>query len=590
MPDPLPEHRESPPQWPPLAGHDEPTTPPEPAEISPLAAEAQTRATPTDFHPDAETGPRGAFPSQAGAPDEPLSGADPRLTDRLPVAAPREKTTPAPPDTHGRGVRMTIYGFGGAVVVGLIAVIVVMAGGGLVSSKESDESADKLLTDSGKVNKQEYSKLAEAVGTEDWINWRYGSTGDGGDDIPKAKQPKTSDLQIPGSEIKRPYQDGDGSAPTNPRNVQGQLGYVADNPGAKPSADHVTTVETTDTTLGYTPRAGGRFTAESEDPDLGSTKVGDCIADGGPGPLVAADRAHGKGYEAHSVLAFGSGLIATSGVSGAQKGACLKLPEGQVPTSVAVTPANEFALVTVWDTEKVRGRIAVIALGDTPGTYAASWPKTYPGLPSPGHFGFAKLLGFVELKETKAPTSIAADTDYSGGNASRVDADLSTEQGREPYAKDVAKSGFALVASSAEKKLEWIDLKPLLSGFHKAYFDGEPKTYSSPGTDAGQWPPAFESEAGFTPKVAKVDTVDSAPMAVTAIDGTAVVGDRAGNVNTYSVDGPAKAKPKGSLNLDGAVSCLTPSSDGEEVLATSRQQRSVSWVKPSKNEPSVART
>lgn len=584
MPDPMPEHRETPPQWPPLAAYDEPTTPPEPAE-------AEFRATTTGVHPGPEL-PVGAVPSQAGAPDEPPP-IDPRLSDRLPVPAPppETKTTPAPPDTHGRGVRMAIYGFGGLIVVGLITAIVLMAGSGIVPGIGGDEEkpSDRLMTDSGEVNEDQYRRLAEAVGDEDWIKWRYGPAGDPEAEAPEAKQPKTAKLQIPGSKIERPYQHGDGSSAANPRNVQGQLGYVAPDVGANPPVDHVTATETTDTTLGFTPRAGGRFTADAQDPDLNNKDFKKCVAEGGPGRVVATERSHGAGYAAHSVVALSSGVIATSGISGAQQGACLKLPDKQVPTSVAVTPGNEFALVTVWDTDKVRGRVAVIALADRPGTYGSSWPATYPGLPNPGHFGFAKLLGFVELKDIKAPTGITVGTDADGANAERMSADLSTDAGRQPFADSAAKKGFAVVAATAEKKLEWIDLSPLLGGFHKAYFEGDPKVYASPGADPKQWPPAFATKAELTPAVTTATKLKEAPMSVAAVAGTVYVGGGKGTVSSYTAD-PAAPKAVGKLSLDGPATCLTPSSDGKQVLATSRQDRSVNWLKPGKADPTLERT
>src|SRR5690606_12419338 len=136
------------------------------------------------------------------------------------------------------------------------------------------------------------------------------------------------------------YQHGDGSSVENPANVQGQLGYVPEGKAA--GVDHVTTVETTDSTAGFTPRPGGRFSADAEDPDLSGETMEGCTTKSGPGRLVAADRSHGRGWAAHAVMAFSSGVISTAGISGAQVGSCLQLPKGQVPTSVAVTPANEF--------------------------------------------------------------------------------------------------------------------------------------------------------------------------------------------------------------------------------------------------------
>ena len=81
-----------------------------------------------------------------------------------------------------------------------------------------------------------------------------------------------------------------------------------------------------------------------------------------------------------------------------------EFPAHKIPTSIAVTTANEFALVTMWDTSTKKGQLAVLALE---GKYIPfhTWP--YMGMPNQGSWSAFKNLGYIDLP-MKAPTSVAA--------------------------------------------------------------------------------------------------------------------------------------------------------------------------------------
>ncbi|CAM3237039.1 hypothetical protein [Stackebrandtia soli] len=511
-------------------------------------------------------------PAQATAAD--------RQPDPAPPAEPAPKRVLAqPPPTHGRGVRMTIYGIGGAIAIGLIVVIIAMAGGTIIPPGESEEDPEaprpSLIDSDGAIDPDVYAQLAADVGSDAWINWRYGapSGSDGGDAI---DQPKATEIDFD-DKLDHLAQYGDDSALTTPKNVQGQFAFVE---SSGPGVGHVTTVETTDSSIGFTPRPGGRFSADAAEPELTDGSTAKCLKGADLGRVVALDRADDSARAAHAVVAFSTGAIATTGISGAQGGTCVQLPKGQVPTAVTITPANEFAFVTVWDTAELRGRLAVIALGDKAGTYASSWPSPQPGLPNPGHFGFAKLLGFVDLPDLAAPTAVATSTNYSNGFVDRRTADLSTEQGRAPFADDLATSGFVVVASQAEKKLQWIDLSKMLDVIGKTYFSGEPAAYASPGKKDEAWPPTFGVNADFAPVVTGVADVDAEPTAVAAIGETAHVATTSGALLRFDVADPAAPKQDGTTDLPGAATCLSATTDNSGLIATSREDRSVTWVKP----------
>ena len=478
---------------------------------------------------------------------------------------------------------MTIYGIGGAIAVALLVAIIVMAGGTIVPNLGGDSDDEpaptglRLLDQDGKVDPKAYARLANLVGEDDWIDWRYGETGESGSADTQADTPKTSALDL-GDGIDHTYQYGDASAVDPMNNSQGQVGFVASDADS-PGVDRVTAVETTPTTLGFAPRAGGRFSQDAAEVELSDGSTADCLAGAQLGRLVDMDRADGSAGSAHAVLAFSSGAIATTGISGASGGTCVQLPENMVPTSVAVTPANEFALVTVWDTAEIRGRVAVVALGDTPGTYRSSWPSTHPGLPNPGHFGFAKLLGFVELK-AKAPTAIGVGTDHPGTEVDRTQADLSTIESRSGWADQVAGTGVVTVVSRTEKLVEWIDLTPLLAGVSDSYFAGDPAQYAEPGTDGAAWPPDFATRPDYAPVLAGSVALEAEPYDVTVTGDLAYVADASGALITFSASDPQKPQQTGTIDLPAAAGCLAHTADGEQLLATSRQGRSVSWITP----------
>ena len=492
---------------------------------------------------------------------------------------------------------MTIYGIGGAIAIGLIVAIVIMAGGSFVPDSPADDPSDgqsqsgqqdHLLTEAGDVDPAKYNELAQAAGTATWVEWRYGRTSsDQDEELPTAEEPDTATVDY-GDEIDHLYQIGNGSVLTGQQNQQGQLGFVSD--ASNPGVDHVTTAEITDSTIGFTPRPGGRYSTDSPELDLTQRSTADCLGGHELGSVVAMTRSAGSGSAAHAVIAFASGAIATTGVSGAHGGTCTILPDGYVPTGVAVTPGTEFALVSVWDTNEVRGLVGVVALADTPGTYAASWPAAYPGLPNPGHFGFAKLLGFVQLAEMKAPTSIAVGTDFAGEDTDRRGADLKNTATRENFSSAVASSGFAVVSSGPERLVEWIDLTPLLSGFATVYFQGDPAVYSSVGADATAWPHTFEENGALAPAAVAVTATNANPMVVAASGDTGYVGFRDGSLMPYDASDPSSVAESSVVDLPGAATCLTWTSGGDQLVVTSRAARSVVWVDTADGEPAVVKT
>ena len=363
-------------------------------------------------------------------------------------AEPASRETRVSPPTH-RGVRYAIYGIGGLITLGLIIGIVIMLGAAPPEEpgqQGNDDSQGDTSTESPGADEalspERYGELAAAAGTAEWFSWRYGEAGENG----------AEELAQAGGDAVATEPLLDGAAD---RSIQGQLGYVTDESGLS-GIDHVTAVETTDELIGLAPRAGGKFTEDgAPELELQEGATAECLAGLGGElgkPVALARPEQSEEVNAHSVIAFSSGIIATAGISGAQGGTCLQLPAGQVPTDVALTDGNELALVTTWTPESQSGSLVVIALGDTQGSYQSSWSEPYPGLPNAGHFAAAEILGTVTLPFT-APTSVDAWSN-SSGSLSVQRSTIADGAGRD----NVATAGYAIIGDLSSSQASVVDL------------------------------------------------------------------------------------------------------------------------------------
>lgn len=479
----------------------------------------------------------------AGATVTEAVPAQRRSDEPEPEAAPAEAppTRVAPP-THV-GVRYAIYGIGGLITLGLIIGIVIMLGSappeepsepGGDDGDTSNESpgADEALTP------ERYTELAAAAGSAEWFAWRYGDASGGSD----------------AEEVAATSGDALATAPLlgdADRSVQGQLGYLTDESGLS-GIDHVTAVETTDDLIGLTPRAGGRFSVDGA-PELelieGSTAS--CITGLGVElgrPVALARPEQSAEVSAHSVIAFSSGIIATAGISGAQGGTCLLLPDGQVPTDVALTDGNELALVTTWNPASQAGSLVVIALGDKSGSYSSSWSESYPGLPNHGHFAASQIVGTVALPFT-APTSVDAWSDSAGS--------LTLERGTVEdgaHRDTVASAAYAVVGDLSASQVTVVDLASTLQGLAAQYYDGTEFAFDAAAGEA----------VAFDGGVADVAAAEAGPAVATS-GGTVHELDRA-------------LAETAATEVGANPTCLVVGAQSGQFIATSRGTGTISWV------------
>ncbi|MEJ8813325.1 hypothetical protein WKW77_19715 [Variovorax ureilyticus] len=297
---------------------------------------------------------------------------------------------------------------------------------------------------------------------------------------------------------------------------------------------------------------------------------------------IATARCAGTAFCAEGLVAFQNGVIGTVGSNTARNRTTVQLPANKVPTSIAMTNNSEFALVTVWDTQALKGQVAVIAMaglcdGCDPynGTadhttngigYAKwynwwqEWMGVYPGLANMGNTAFMKILGYIDLPGINAPTEIAVTTGmdqyktlYQTGSqvgqfVGLDNSPLTTATNWQKFAPggslyyNYAKGGVAVVISKSEQKAAFIDLKPLFSYFNGMYFSSNVSQTTNFGQAANQWPFTFDVQASQKPTVVKTVSLGARPTAVKTTMAEkfatrAWIATQDGTLHIYSLDG-----------------------------------------------------
>jgi hypothetical protein len=355
---------------------------------------------------------------------------------------------------------------------------------------------------------------------------------------------------------------------------------------------------------------------------------------------IATGRCGGRpGFCAQALTAFQNGVIGSTGSNTANNRTTTKLPANKVPTGIAMTNDSEFALVTVWDTQAMKGQVAVVALAglcdgctaDNPaGWYDwwGEWMGLYPGLPNMGDIAFMKILGYVDLPGMTAPTEIAVTTgldqfhslSVNGVFVGRVNSPLTSywqtfASGGDNYGK-YAKGGVAVVISKSEQKAAFIDLKPLFSYVNGKYFSASVNETTNLGQAANQWPYTFDVAPEQTPTVVKTVSLNARPTAVrtTLLDRNprAWIATQDGTLHVYGLDGyaPGSSVTSPAASAIAEVSTVTgigrnptslAMSKGEpgvdldstnQVIVGSRGDNKISWVRfdASGNGGSIVRT
>lgn len=245
----------------------------------------------------------------------------------------------------------------------------------------------------------------------------------------------------------------------------------------------------------------------------------------------------------------------------------VRLPNGMVPTAMAVTPYNEFLVVTVWDTNTLTGKLAFIALQGRQLACCAAGvspdASNYWGIPNAWTVVGMKLLGFTDLPFA-APTSVDVSNNVVlqnprgyGENNDPARGDLSRQSARDLWRgvnpilppgdlrwHQTASAGYAVVSSRAEGQVSFVDMTPLYQFYRdmnlttQANFN---RTLDASPTDPNKWPFTFAVEGRQRPQV--VSTVAIAqPTSVSAgVQSNGVTSDRSTEIFEYLQRSPRES-------------------------------------------------
>lgn len=327
-----------------------------------------------------------------------------------------------------------------------------------------------------------------------------------------------------------------------------------------------------------------------------------------PGTPIAMARGMG-GWANCGVAIFFSGLVTTAGTVTAEGGnPVFRFPKHKLPTAVAVTNKNEFALVTVVDTERMAGQVAVFALESSgrESGFAHEWREPHPGLANVAVFTRLKLLGYIELPGLDFPTGVTAVNDARptrlngrDGHAGLLSSfDLGQQTERDIFhtgdnAHYTGRAGYAAVIGKYEGRVAFLDLQPLFARVREMYYttaENYARTREQ-GDGPQAWPYTFAADPGWAPRlVAVVDQPEPTAVLATLGGGASartLVASRDGQVRLYQVGGlateaaavAAEIKVVGTVQVGRNPVCLAYDKQrADTIIAVSRGDREIAWI------------
>lgn len=384
-------------------------------------------------------------------------------------------------------------------------------------------NAPAIFSADGRIDPAAYARATNQFG-RDTLETKFGPaftdlSPDAKDDRPTNYQPPSRVCDMSFANRINPYELGpEHCFPDNDYwSDSGQVGYVPDDPKNDPGLDRIQTFAYYEHCFAISPRPDLASGRPHPDPQTQENNYKELLGGRLPQQPVAMVRNYGM-LQNEALVIYRNGLFGVAGTQTSRSGderpyPGFVFPKDKIPTALAVTTENEFALVTVWDTTLARGQLAVIAL-EAKYLKFHTWP--YMALPNQGSWSDFKLLGYIDLPMA-TPSSIAAATNgWWGGPSqtgnkvlSQIDlADDGTRQslyqGEPGWVSIVADKGYAVVASRLENKVVFIDLKPLLSYVRDSYLSSKKsfeETKAKRGPGPKDWPEAFSERSKMMPKV-----------------------------------------------------------------------------------------
>jgi hypothetical protein len=480
------------------------------------------------------------------------------------------------------------------------------SGGGDLDPAEPDFAAcgGAIFDSEGMLVPSEYVRQARLWDRET-IDCRLGPSfedlhPDAADDRPTAWEPPHT--PNPGGYLCKTYElSGECPEGCDYGSTAGQVLYAPDD-ASDPGIDRVQTYAYEHGVICESPQAGDWL--HGPHPDPGVTAWSTALAR----PVALANGfAQSEMHQTNAgIMIFPDGLIgATGNQTAGDSKPYLELPPNKVPTSVALTLYNEFAFVTVWDTDALQAQIAVLALR---ATEPAAFTVPYFALPNEGGFQNIQLLGYIDLPDMLTPTAISANGNNGGTPGGHVigfefgqmmdDPAVRQAFARDDYERWVATQGHAVVISRWEGKATFIDLSPLFQFVRSVYFGTEEDWQVAKAQDV--WPYSFESNPEMMPIVVETVEIDQ-PTAVrvgnmaTTATGLAApfkawIGDLSGAIHFWDISAfgsDVRPVPPESITQVGSVQAgenITSISlvggwgFNNDAVVASRGDRSIAWV------------
>ncbi len=371
----------------------------------------------------------------------------------------------------------------------------------------------------------------------DTISQRFGPTfaqlnPSATDTRPTNFKPDSKTCAISFANRTNPYELGDaGCVPDSDYwSDSGQVAYVPDASN-DPGLDRIQTFAYYDNVFAISPRLDYASGTPHPDPQTQEPYYKTLLNGSLPRLPVAMVRNYGL-WQNEALVVYKNGFLGVAGTQTSRAGnerpyPGFLFPANKVPTGIAVTTENEFALVTVMDTDTQKGQLAVIALEAKFLSYH-TWP--YMALPNVGSWSDFKLLGYIDLPMT-APNAVAAASNGFWNGPSQTNNEVlsqidltqaSTRQtllsGDLVWQAVIATKGYAIVSSKVDNKVAIVDLSPLFQYIRNSYIsttDAFNATIATRGDGAGQFPLTFAEKADIAPRVVWQTNL-TAPTAVLA--------------------------------------------------------------------------
>lgn len=399
-----------------------------------------------------------------------------------------------------------------------------------------------IVTD-GQIDQTKFNAMAAAMSSDAGVAYRFGAATAPISGLPTYFQPEVKFM--PMGDIRSynygSYTEAPGDFASNILHIN----YVPDNPSARLGVAGIQATSVGHNTVSFRPEISWVLYGQG----LDSVEAVWWKNHGFPNLAnpICIGHAHGRpGWATQSLAAFQNGFICTAGANTMTNRSYCQLRAGLVPTSITCTSSNEFALVTCWDTVNFTSVVAFISLtglghnatiqnpySGTDEGWWGEWNEPHPGMHNLGNLAYMKIVGYLDVG-LKAATGVSATTGhprfgYLNGSGAPIGTDGTTgntgnwsdEAQRQKWATGVfnnryARQGMAMVISKTEKKVVFIDLKPLFAYQNSKYF-GTRSDYletTNIGDGAGQWPYTFTERPAQVPTVVKTISLASAPTSV----------------------------------------------------------------------------